>query len=489
MASKKAEKAEKPAKEKKPGKKLPALPWGTILWGLLSLLLTAGAATTVLDLTKLSDAESLRANVERQRVLIDPVTGVATLGSADAAKPETHAATEGAAPADAPKSEGAEAPHAAEMTDAHAAEAAHTTPAAPEHAQAATAESGAAPTAPTTPATPHAQAAAEAATTTPGAPGMQPLRVAPLSNGIPVVTRSGQSLIAAPAPEITEQMGDLLIPRRNEKDATPSKLYARHFTRPEGKNLLAFVVMDAGLDAQSLPLLVSLPAEVSVAFSPYARSLTPMIEALRNDGHEAWGTLPMMSSRYPKDDPGPLGLIGNMPKEEILRRLYNVMGSTIGAVGVVLPPEETLSTQREMFGFVMDELATRGMFVLSTHPTRGIRQLTEKKDQIPMVARADLLLDANPDKAVIESKLAGILKEAEKSPNYVVALSASPQTVEILKSWLARTALPSRVVLAPLSAVYAPIEKPPEPVAAEPDAHGSAPSAHGEEKPAESSGH
>ncbi len=404
------------------GRRLPRLPFGLILWAMLALLLALGLITTVMDLIKLPHSEVQRANDSGQRVIIDPTTGAVSVGSNAAHNPtfDVGTAEDEHKPADA------------------------TTPSPTEEKPAATEQS--------------------AAPAQDGLPsGLATLRTEPTSNGIPPAARGPNSLVNAPAPEITEAAPDgSVVPRRGDKNATASDLYAHQFTRASGQHLLAFIIVDAGLDAQSLPVIMGLPPEVSVAVSPYARNVKPIVKSMRNAGHEVWVMVPMVGDRYPQDDPGPLGLIPSMPADEVIRRLHEIMSVSIGSVGMVLPPSEALSKRADAFRPILDEIDKRGLYVLSTHPTRGLRELTGK-DNPATVRRADLLLDANTNDAVIESKLAGVLQTAASADTTIVVATARPQTVEILRKWFDRKALGSEITLAPVSAMYRSTEKAPEP--------------------------
>lgn len=449
------------------GRRLPRLrlPFGLIIWAAIAMLLAVGLATTAIDFMHLPRAEAQRANNSGQRVIIDPASGAVSVGANAAHKPSFDVGTaEEAVKPEAP-AEPALAPEAAKPE----------TPAVAEPAATPTEPTAQAPTAVENPATP--------AGTLPA--GLPTLRVQPLSGGIPPVPRGPESLINAPAPEVTEAIpGGTLVPRKGEKDTTPAVLYAHHFTRVANQHLLAFVVVDAGLDAQSLPLLMSLPPEVSVAVSPYGRNLKPSIQSLRNAGHEVWAMVPMIGERYPQDDPGPLGIIPTMPEEEVIRRLHEIMSITLGSVGMVLPPSEALSRRPDAFAPVLQEIEKRGLYVLSTHPTHSLRELTGGKEN-PILRRADLLLDTTANDTVIESKLAGLMQTAQKAEVTIVVTSARPQTLEILRNWFSKKSLDATVTLAPVSAAYRAVEAPA--AAAEEGGHGEAAAEHGEKK--EEGGH
>ncbi len=474
---------------------------GIALWAPITALLTLGLLTTVIDLMHLPVAEERRANATEQRFTVNAGTGEVSLGlgekkpeipvaapsalstdedaaattpPADAAAPSADAnaggATDGATPAansdakaPAPSSDAA-APTMAGVTPETAAgapPAAIEAPPATEHATtsptpAATANPAA------TPAN-AAPASSDAAAKLPD--GTPALRTAPLVPKLDAPVYGKESLVNAPAPEVTEIVDGVKIPKRGEKDQTPAKLYAHPFKRTADQIPVSFVVVNAGLDPQSVGLILGLPAEVSVAYSAYTHPESGYSDNVRAAGHEVWTVLPVMSDHYPSDDPGPMGLIGRMPPEEVTRRLYQVFAAVPGSVGMVLPADEAITAQQETLAPVVEELNKRGLLLLSTHPTHSIEQITHNKDLEGIIRRADLVLDPAPNEAQIKSKLSGVLESAKEKGEYIVVLSARPQSLQILGDWLRANPLAAPYALAPLSAIYqskdAAVEAPP----------------------------
>ncbi|MFM9889119.1 MAG: divergent polysaccharide deacetylase family protein [Rickettsiales bacterium] len=398
--------------------------------------MTLGLLSTVMDLAAVPNTETRRANASEQRVIIDPATGVvAGLSEGDTPGPEQ--------PFDVVPDVPGEPPEPNAETPAEA------TP--PE-------------------ATPEASGLPE---------GLPLLRSTAPASASATIARDRNSLISAPAPEVTEKLADgSKLPKRGDTDATPLSIYSQPFVRKPEQQRVAIVILDAGLNASSLPLLTSLPRQVSVAVSPYTRHADAVITQLRNRGQETWAMLPVMTERYPEADPGPLGLIANMPRDEQLRRLRAAMSATLGSVGFVLPMDESYSLKKEAFAATLKEIDARGMVVLSTNASRSVEQLTADKNLQSVIRRADLVIDATPNEAVIRSTLAGLAATIKGKSDTIILASARPQTLLILDEWLQQNSL-APAELAPLSAIYLPDPVPVE-APAESGGHGEAP-AHGAE--------
>ena len=251
---------------------------GPIAWMALTVLLTIGVVSTLFDLRHVSNAEVLRANESGQRAVVDPATGNVTLGGA---KKEADAAFDvGGAPDKKPE-------------EAAPAEGATAEPVAPEMPTQVVAGNDA------------------------SQQNLTPLRTEPLATDIEDPPSSHDSLVVAPAPEISERVDDRVLPKQGTDGAKAASMYARPFKHGPDQQYLAIVIMDAGLSEQSLPLLLALPKDVTFAFSPYAHAVGSRIAIMRKAGFEVWGMLPTVGEHYPQDDPGPLGLVPSLPKEEV----------------------------------------------------------------------------------------------------------------------------------------------------------------------------
>lgn len=509
---------------------LSRLPRGLLLWAALSAVCFIGAVTAIVGIVSVPGQELERARADGQHLTIDPVTGAvidapkkAVEASAETA--DTHHTDEAKAAAkeeekahgeEAEKSE--EAPAAApteegkpvEDTTAHEQKPEGTAPAHTESPaaeatkpEAASSSPEAQPSAPTSTATHSetpaaaaggASAAAETSTaeksahpSTTAASTTAPALVTQATVAeIPSVAVSAESTVAPGAREITEMLDGHPVPKRGENGMSAGTLYAKSYTLAKDakdKTRVSIVLMDAGLNRQSVAAILALPRMVTVAFSPYAPDGPATIVKLHAAGFETWGMLPVMGARYPKDDPGPLGLIASLPPEENQRRLHAVMTNTLGAAGLMLPPEEALSEHKRAFAPVVNEVIARGLWLISTHPTRSVDSLTGgDKNLRASIRRADVLIDANATAAEVQSKLDGLKTLIAKQTSLIVVVPARPQLLALLGDWLAHNGLGTDAELAPLSALYKVVKTAEEPPP-EADSHAGGGEAKHESKP------
>jgi polysaccharide deacetylase 2 family uncharacterized protein YibQ len=438
--------------------RIPALQ-GTALWMPITALLALGLLTTLIDISALPASQATLATANEQRIVIDANTGeVMRAAKADGTAEttfdvdaKTTSEPEPASTAEEPPATTPEATADAEVpTPTEAPDVATPAESAAEPVAESEAVADAASAAP--------MAEVEASEPEPVIEGAASLRTEPMLAKLNAPTPTKHSLVPAPAPEVSETVDGKTLPKRGDKDVIPSKLYAHPFTRKPDQALLSFVVMNAGIDPQAIGLLMALPPEVSVAYSPYARPASSYSEHVRATGHEVWTMLPTMNAAYPASDPGPMGIIARMPSEEIIRRTREVLAAIAGSVGLVLPPDETVANQPNTLAAVLAEINARGLLMLSTNPSRNIDQISNNAGMKQIIRRADLIIDEDATEAEILSKLAGVVAAAKEKGEYVVMLSARPQKLKLLTEWLQKNPLAEPVVLAPLSAIYQPKE-------------------------------
>ena len=111
---------------------------------------------------------------------------------------------------------------------------------------------------------------------------------------------------------------------------TPFEAYARPFT-PNGRPKIALVVGGLGLNARATQTAIeTLPAPITLAFSPYAEGLQGWIDSARAHGHEVLLETPMEPLDYPDNDPGPYTLMADAQPAETAKKLEWILSRASG---------------------------------------------------------------------------------------------------------------------------------------------------------------
>jgi len=201
------------------------------------------------------------------------------------------------------------------------------------------------------------------------------------------------------------------------------------------------VVVGLGLDKDATEAAITkLPADVTLAFSPYAGTLDKWVKKARDSGHEVLVMLPAEPEGFPVRDPGPLGLLSANPPEENIARLEKVLARAPGAVGVLAPDGNFVRSPKLVP--VLNALKERGLVYLGT----GGAQVDVPAAPVTAQLDIDLFRDA------IEARLGSAAAAAKGAGSGLVVVSPRPVAFDRLVGWLDK--LPDQgLVLAPATAI------------------------------------
>ncbi len=241
------------------------------------------------------------------------------------------------------------------------------------------------------------------------------------------------------------------MPRLGPDGRSPIRAYGRPFDRADTRPRVALVVGNAGMHgALTEQAIERLPAEVALAFSPYAPRPLRLVELARARGMELLIGLPLEPTGFPLNDPGERAILSGQPWAENADRLdwaLSRIPGYVGAIGAIGPMRgERFAALTEPFHLLQEQLTRRGLLFLDPRPGQ------------PPPARAwgrtvDVVVDEPATRGEIERALERLERLArERGAALGYAGDVAPVTVERIAAWAA--ALPGRgVVLAPPSAM------------------------------------
>ncbi|MCK8786518.1 divergent polysaccharide deacetylase family protein [Roseomonas sp. NAR14] len=272
--------------------------------------------------------------------------------------------------------------------------------------------------------------------------------------------------IPPPDPALIEESRQGPLPRVAADGRTPIRTYARPFDRADRRPRLGIVIAGMGLSgAMTEDAIRRLPPAVSLAFSPYAVRLDPMLAKARARGIEVMVSLPLEPAGYPLNDPGDHALLTGLPLVENLDRLdwsLSRFAGYVGAVGALGAMRgERFAAMGDLLGTVQDVLRGRGLLYIDPRPGAVPGALPRAWGR-----GVDIVLDDPATRGEIERRLAELERLArEHGAALGLAGDPTPVLVERIAGWAA--GLEARgVVLAPVSALIrrpgATPEAPPE---------------------------
>lgn len=262
-----------------------------------------------------------------------------------------------------------------------------------------------------------------------------------------------EPLPPAPIVELTAKTPRGLLPVIGSEGQTSVKLYGRPFDEGGSAPRIALVVTDLGLRREATEAAIDrLPANFTLAFSPYSPNLKHWIDRARAAGHEVAIGLPMEPANYPTQDPGPYALHTSLSPEDNMARLETVLGRGTGYVGVVATHGSRFLAKQTQILPILVALRQRGLLFLDNGavPDGGVMA----GGALPGLAFAvaSTVVDERLFKDSIDVRLTQLVATAKNRRRAVGLASASPLTFERLVQWAA-TLESKDVQLAPLSAV------------------------------------
>ncbi len=245
---------------------------------------------------------------------------------------------------------------------------------------------------------------------------------------------------------------DMPIVARN--GTRPMDAYARPVADADASiPQVAILIRGIGLSrSASITAIKSLPPEVSMVISPYARDPGDWVIRARLAGHEVFMGLPMESANFPFEDAGPLALNTTKQVEENMRTLRTLMGMVPGYVGFLARFGSKFGVAEGQLKPVFEEIKGRGlMFVDSGESGSGAMTRIAAEMALPK-AVVNIHLDRTPTEGEIASKLLRLGALARSQSVAVGMGDPYPHTIRELKNWLAAQS-PTKLRLVPVSAV------------------------------------
>ena len=261
-------------------------------------------------------------------------------------------------------------------------------------------------------------------------------------------------VVRARLPALPAETGASLTPPPQAIAADPTLpwvKYAAPYEAQPGLPLIALVVTGLARDGEATQLAIdTLPAAVSLSFSPYGRPLQPWITAARAKGHEALLDLPLEGGGDSLDDElGPQALMSALPVDQNLERLTWVLGEESELVGLAAIEGARFLSAADLVNPILGAIQARGLLFVDNGGGGATTASAAISLGLPFAKAAKVLSDGP---AAFEVQLAELERSAITDGSAVAIIAADPVLLEKLAAWTA--ALSERgFALVPVSAV------------------------------------
>ena len=234
-----------------------------------------------------------------------------------------------------------------------------------------------------------------------------------------------------------------------EFDQPPVMRFARPALFLGDRPRIGVLVTGLGLNrGVTAAAIADLPPEITLSFSPYAPDLPAWIDAAQAYGHEVLLDLPLEPRNYPQDDPGPLGLLTALNKDENLRRLDELLKGTDGIAGLATQFGDRFLADPAALRPVLSELGQRGLGLIAM---ADIEETAKDMADAPLHMRVDEILPQDASRQALTTEVEALLARAKTKGAVLTAVPAYPLSIAALTS-LAAAAKDRGMALVPATA-------------------------------------
>ena len=266
-----------------------------------------------------------------------------------------------------------------------------------------------------------------------GEPARRPGERLALAKVQPVFERG--KLTSAPIASLLKKTAHGQIPRISPTGKRASKTYAKPFETSSENPKIALVIGGLGLNAALTERAIdNLPAEVTLAFAPYAKDLSFWAEKARAAGHEVVLELPMEAHNGAPEALGPAALLTKQTSAENLERLDWLLSRFKGYFAATNYRGGKFSADPEAVRPILEKLREAGVAYIDD--TGAIRR-SGVKGEWTIVNRVLTASDRADDPQAVKSGLEALEKIARRDGNALGKTFAYDASIDEIVDWAA----------------------------------------------------
>ncbi len=262
-----------------------------------------------------------------------------------------------------------------------------------------------------------------------------------------------EPLPPAPVADLVEETLFGPLPRIAEDGRMPWQGYARPFDEARDRPRVSIIITGLGRQQERTQRAIdTMPAPITLAFSPYAEDVSDWLGVARADGHETLLMLPMEPVGFPQNDPGPQALLVSMGPDENRERLQRILGRGTGYVGLIGYMGSRFAASQESLTPMLQMMADRGILYVDNRPVAGTVAAQVAGEVGAAHAIVDRVVDETATGDTIDLRLRE-LEDLARAEGAAIGLARDyPVTLERLAVWAA-TLEAKAIDLAPIAAV------------------------------------
>ena len=235
-------------------------------------------------------------------------------------------------------------------------------------------------------------------------------------------------------PDLSEEKNGMILPKISGNGQKPWIEYAKTENVQPNFYKVAIVLKNLGMDSMiTTAAIETMPANISLSFSPYGRDLSQAVRHAREFGHETYVDWLLCSQNFLKADSGPMAMSITQNKEENLRRAEASLNVRAPIGGMVVSSGIADDTIAEHLLFIMQNLQKRGLLIVDATGEDGINQV--KVAGLPR-RKADIVIDTHFVRKDIDEQLKMAESIAKNNGSVLIAANPKPVVLHALKDWV-----------------------------------------------------
>jgi hypothetical protein len=239
-------------------------------------------------------------------------------------------------------------------------------------------------------------------------------------------------------------------PATTASDRPARERFARAFDKSDARPRVAVVMTGLGLAREaSFRAIEDLPPQVTLAFSPYAENLGPLLDRARDKGHEILLAVPMEPADPKRRDAGPAALTVTHSEGATRHRFQWMLGRVHSQVGIIGDLGDRFARDPVAMKPLFEELAAKGMLYVENRLESP--EPAAVANGVPMATVA-IWLDRDLSGEAIDREIAAAEALAKRGGSVVVLARPYPATLARVSTWM-KTFDAKALAPAPITAV------------------------------------
>jgi len=252
-------------------------------------------------------------------------------------------------------------------------------------------------------------------------------KLKPISNPLPL----NQIEIIS---DLSEKKDNMILPKIADDGRKAWIEYSKKETIQPNFYKVAIVLKNLGMDnLVTTAAIETMPANVSLSFSPYATNPDKDIKKAREFGHETYVDWLLCSHNFLKADSGPMAMSITQSKEENLRRALASLNINAPVGGMVINSGIADENMHEHQKNIMENLKNRGLLVIDATNADGIDKIDI--DDLPR-KKADIVIENKFVRSDIDNMLELAEKMAKVNGSVLIVATPKPVVLHAINDWI-----------------------------------------------------